>query len=280
MAYDNETYLRALEASRADINRQVQNTLREVNKQRDHALGQSGQTRSTASNVYQGERSNLSRSLSGASDALSHLGLAGVGNEAFAQGRRDFQDETTGALADWSQAQNLLGQGFREQAAQQRGSVNNISQSLLSDIDSQRADYISRREAEDRAAALQREQMAQAAREAAAARAHAQQLADQQIAAQREMQRMNAQSSERGQLASMAQQIMGAYANDPRAGIDAIMSHPMYAGYDAKSLSKLTGIPLELFGTRALGGPGWLDRFGGGGGGSALGAILGGMAGR
>lgn len=142
--YSNDTYLRSLEESSADIRRQVTNSIEEINKQRQVAGQQTAQLPGVAANIYGGGSDRLTSDLASISGVNRTTGAQRVNvlpavQQAFADG-----------TASYGRVAGLLNQGFDEQAAGRRATVESVLAQLLADNESKRATYAGGREAEDR----------------------------------------------------------------------------------------------------------------------------------
>lgn len=142
--YPNDTYLRSLEASSADVDRQVANALTEIGRQRQTAVAQTAQIPGATSNIFNEGSQRLS------ADTAS-LGVKPLGSlmSAFENSKESY-----------GRVRGLLDQGFGEQETRRRGSVQSVKQDLLAGIRERSADYTARREAEDRSRAFAAEQAA------------------------------------------------------------------------------------------------------------------------
>lgn len=142
--YDNETYLQSLNASKGDVDRQVQNALAEIARQRQVAGQQTAKIPGAANTAISTSRDTLNTQLSG-------LGVTPLASlmQAF---------DSTGA--SYGRAAGLLNQGFGEQETRRRGSAVGLQQELLADIQAKANDYITRRQQEDRERAFQQQEAA------------------------------------------------------------------------------------------------------------------------
>lgn len=188
MSYDNESYLQSLNAARGDIDRNIQNTLNEVNRQRDVALQGTARIPAQVAKVGAGQ---LSQMASGTADASGHIGRLGLGGiagigDALGAAQTQAQGRIQGLNTAYGKAAGLLKQGFNEQAVQRQGQVDQIGKQLYADNDSKRAGYIQQREAEQRQRAFQEEIQRQNMAAQQAAMRHAAALQQQQIAAQQQ----------------------------------------------------------------------------------------------
>lgn len=165
MPYANDAYLRSLDASSADIKRQVSNALTEVSRQRDVSLAQAAQVPGAASAVYNEGAGRLNTS------------LASIGATAMPSVSQAFQN----SKASYGRVSGLLGQGFKERGERQAGGVRGLGDHLSADLRERAADYTARRQAEDRARAFQ-------AQEGERQRALQIELAERQAAAQAALQ--------------------------------------------------------------------------------------------
>lgn len=177
--YDNESYLRSLSKSRGDADRQISNTLSEIVRQRQVGQAQAGKTDEAAGSVFaqtkvqhQADRTNLGQSLQG-------LGLSA---DLVPDSQTMLHDILGRQQGAYGKASGLLQQGFAEQGTQRTGLAQNIGKEIRGDFDSKRAEYVSRRDAEERQKAHQRalEQQRQAAQRAA--QAHQAKLQQQALA--------------------------------------------------------------------------------------------------
>ena len=184
MAYDNETYLQSLAKQRADVDRQVANTRREVTRQRDAALGQLAKLPGAVNKATAAGRTQANTGLQGATAGASKLGLAGLLGGTFNASRAEVSGRMNDIAKAYGKTGGLMRKGFLEQADQRIGQVDTISKQLYGDLDSKRNQYIAQREAEDRQRALQEElaRRQEAAQRAAMAQQAA--LAQQQMAHQ------------------------------------------------------------------------------------------------
>lgn len=213
--YDNETYLRALQASRADAERQVANTLAEIERQRGFNTTQAervpGATQSAFNIAEQGFNTDLSEINQAAGTQLSLPEI----RQAMDTHQTGFRD-----------ASGLLRQGFGEQAGQRTGAARNIGQQVYAGIDQQRSEYISRREQEDAQRAWQEQQ-------AAAQRAFA-----------AEQQRLALEAQAREAAANRAQQAALAARNAPPP---ALQLPEFVPGRDAKGVNPTPWFTWEAF---------------------------------
>lgn len=157
--YDNESYLNSLNASRGDVDRNVANTLTEIGRQQGVAQQQVGQLDQATSSIFGQGRANVQSDVAGLQNVLG-----GASQGMGAQRQLDPSltlNALSGQQAAYAAATPLLGQGFQEQAAQRSGKVQSIASSLMADIDGKRNEYISRREAEDRANAFESQESQQ-----------------------------------------------------------------------------------------------------------------------
>lgn len=150
--YSNDTYLRSLDQSSADIRRQVTNAIGEINRQREAAGQQTAQIPGATANIYTAGGQSVTSDLAG---------LSGI-NRATGQQRVTTLPALMGAFADgtasYGRVAGLLNQGFDEQAAQRRGSVESVLAQLLADNASKANTYRSGRESEDRGYDFAREE--------------------------------------------------------------------------------------------------------------------------
>lgn len=178
--YDNETYLQSLATARGAIDRQVGNTLAEIGRQEQVAVGQTQQIPGAVArtNEQAGEMAlGAQRQMRGAVDG--NRGLEHRLGGTFDRIHGNVQNRLQAVQDAWGRASGLLAQGFGEQADQRRGSVDMIGQQLYADNDLQRMGYIAGRQAEDRSRAFAEEQ-------AARQNSFAQEQLGQQAALQRE----------------------------------------------------------------------------------------------
>ena len=160
-AYDNESYLASLAASRRDVDRHVQNTLAEVGRQQGVAEGQVRQIDPAVSSIFGQGRETVQRDVNELQSAVQG---ASFGMDA---GIPKLDPGLTLAAlnqqqAGFTAATPLLRQGFQEQGMQRRGRVDNIAAGLRADIEGKRNEYIARRDAEERQKAFEAAQAAQA----------------------------------------------------------------------------------------------------------------------
>lgn len=153
-AFDNESYLQSLAASRADADRQIQNTLNEIARQRDVAYGQADQVGGKAQEVLQGVGNQYDKGVSGIQAALAAMLPADfLANKVASTSAEDAGVLHAGLrqhAAAFGRAGGLLRQGFDERSRTQTSQAQNIGRQVLADNDAQRAQYVARREAEDR----------------------------------------------------------------------------------------------------------------------------------
>lgn len=184
--YDNETYLQALEASRADVDRQMANTLAEIERQKGFNTERAAQTPGATQSAF-----NVASQ--GFNDDLAAINRAAGTELSLPEIRRAMDTHQAG----FAEAAGLLGRGFGEQAGMRTNGANNLGEQLRSQLFQQRNTYIAQREEEDRnrawqvaeaerqrqfAAEQQRLQLEAQAREAAANRAAMQAAQQQQTA--------------------------------------------------------------------------------------------------
>lgn len=173
--YANETYLRSLAGSSADVQRQVANAYNEIQRQRVAYQAAAGQVAGAAGTAFNESQSRLGTS-------LASLGM-GIQSQAV-------QNAYSGGRESYGKVAGLLQQGFGEQETRRRGQVTGIQNDLMADLRQKGHEYVSRRTQEDRERQHQ-EQMA------AAQRALQIQLANQQIAAQRQIAAMQAAEADK-----------------------------------------------------------------------------------
>lgn len=145
-AYANDTYLASLRRSSQDVNRQVQNALQEIARQRQVASAQTTKIPGAANSAF------------GTAQGSMNAGLSELGVTPLASVLRAF----TEGKASFGRASGLLRQGFGEQETQRRGAAGGLRQQLLADLERQGAQYVSQREAEDRQRAFMTEENARA----------------------------------------------------------------------------------------------------------------------
>lgn len=172
MPLSNDSYLQSLNASRGQIDQQVQNTLAEVNRQRDVAVGQTNQIMPAVNNVYSQARTRGAQDL-GTINGL--IGNYGGGVSGAGQVQRLATQE-----GSFGKAVPLYAQGFVEQGTQRQAQVEGIGQQLYAQNDQEVARYQAQLEAEERQRAFAQEQ--QAAQIAAQQQIASQQQAQQQAA--------------------------------------------------------------------------------------------------
>lgn len=158
-SYDNDTYLRSLSAARGDIDRNVANTLAEIGRQRDVAVGQTQQIGGAVTRVGQDGTRQAQSGIDQAGSALAGLGLADIGSGALANTGQEVRNRFEALEGSYGRASGLLGQGFGEQATQRTGAANRIGKQLLTENDLKAQEYISSRQAEDRDRAFQTDMM-------------------------------------------------------------------------------------------------------------------------
>ena len=183
-SYDNESYLASLGAARGDINRTIENTLAEINRQRDLAIGQTRQIGGAVKRVAQTGTRPANEGIKQAGSSLAGMGLADIGAGVLADTGQEIKGRFEGLEGAYSRASGLLGQGFGEQAVQRQGTANRIGKQLLTENDLKRTEYISRREGEDRERAFQREMQERNLQAQTSALAEQQRLQEAAIAAQ------------------------------------------------------------------------------------------------
>lgn len=161
MAYDNETYLKSLAASRGSIDRQVQNTLGEVQRQQDSAVAQTGKIGGAVQGTTAaatGQAHGLAERMQSTLDRFQ-LGHPDQGIRPNVDAIRANVGQRMQTVNDaWGRASGLLAQGFGEQGDQRRAQVGQIGDQLRTDNDLQRLAYVGQREAEDRSRAFALEQ--------------------------------------------------------------------------------------------------------------------------
>lgn len=161
MAYEGDPYLASLNQSTADIRRQIERTLTEINRQQAVAGAQVARIPGAANAVYTQGRDSV------AGDMASISAKDRNGNQRV-KPLASLMDAFTNGAASYGRAAGLFTQGLEEQATQRRGDVDSILQQLLADNTSKANTYIAGRQSEDRnrdfqmgeadrAAALQRE---------------------------------------------------------------------------------------------------------------------------
>lgn len=167
--YANETYLRGLKSSAADIERQVRNTLTEISRQRQVGQEAAAKIAGAAASAYAPVQENLGAD-------LSSLGVQPLTSltEAFTDEAAAYKDVGT-----------LMGKGFQEEEVARTGGVKNIRSELLSDLRAKAREYISRRQQEDRQRSFETEENRRA-------RLLQRQMAEQQAALAREQLAMQA----------------------------------------------------------------------------------------
>ena len=148
--YDTESYLNSLRISRGDVDRQVGNALQEITRRQQLAQQRVGQARGESGRVFDAAGQDYSGSMGQMQDNLGQYG--GLFGNLSAYDQSGFNNALGTMRGGFQEALGLMGQGFDEQAQQRTTAAQRIRESLFSDIDRQRTDYISRREAEDRAA--------------------------------------------------------------------------------------------------------------------------------
>lgn len=199
---ENDAFLSSLGEARSDIDRQVQNTIREAQRQRDVALRQTAQIPGAVQAATSNAQTQATGTLDRASARGQELGLAGLGARAL----QPSYQEVSGRMADvnsvYGTAAQSLSQGFQEQALQREGQVNMISQQLLADNQMQRAAAVS--------------QMQQAA----AQRAHEQAMQQQQFQQQQQLLESGATAQAEAQRRNQIQQTLASLIDPTGQGID------------------------------------------------------------
>lgn len=150
--YSNDTYLRSLQDSSADIRRQVSNSIEEINKQRLIAGQQTAQIPGATANIYGAGSKSVSDDIASISGRSRITGQARV--QPLASVLNAFNDGT----ASYGRVAGLLNQGFDEQAAQRRSGVDSVLAQLLADNAAKANTYRSGREGEDRQRDFEREE--------------------------------------------------------------------------------------------------------------------------
>lgn len=149
--YSNDAYLQSLDQSSADIRRQVQNSIGEINRQREVAGQQAAKIPAAANNIYGGGSQSMS-------DDIASISRTGKHGEQAVTPLASMLDAFTNGAASYGRASGLLDQGFEEQAVQRRAGAESILQQLIADQASKAALYRGGLESEDRGMAFQREE--------------------------------------------------------------------------------------------------------------------------
>lgn len=149
--YSNDTYLRSLDQSSADIRRQVENSIGEITKQREVAGQQTAQIPGAAASIFGAGSKSVSDDMASISRIDKH------GNQANLP-LQSLMDAFSAGTASYGRATGLLNQGFDEQAQQRRSGVESILAQLLADTNAKRNTYVGGREAEDRDRAFQEDE--------------------------------------------------------------------------------------------------------------------------
>jgi hypothetical protein len=166
-AYANDAYLRSLDASSADVHRQVQNAYDEIARQQNVAHAQAWKTQGARNSIYTEGQNRLQTN-------LQALGMQGPMQGAVA-------DSFKNSKAMSGRLFKLLDSGIQEQGKRRTSGVRGVDKEITAGIREKAAEHTARRQAEDRARAFQ-------AQEAERQRALQMELAQRQMAAQQALQ--------------------------------------------------------------------------------------------